>query len=350
MDDIDTADTAALPPPIAADPAAGPDEPPTATIWTGSAAVPPATPKRRRWSGLDLPGNRSQPEPPRDPTLELPIVEREALHRGAPVDPWAESDPWSGHPPANPPTRPFPAVPEQPPAAPPPQPAARPPKPPRASRRDRRPRQPGGPPAVVPPGWRPPPGYVAVPVRRRRRWPLVMALLTLFTIACCCGCPAYFGKPMWEQYPAAAALPVELAGMTLRDDPDSVEAARQLEQGLGIAALITGDTFAGIYSAANGKRVTLFGSTGYRFSPENDLNEEIARLTTEYRLTGVESVETGIRGTYQRCGTGRQGDTAIVLCAWADHGSLGTGLFTRLSVEDSSRLLDEMRTVVITRG
>ena len=70
----------------------------------------------------------------------------------------------------------------------------------------------GGP--VAPPGWRPPPGYVAVPVRRRRKWPWVL----LLSVLCCCGVPGYFAQPLWEQYPASATTPATIADLSLRQD------------------------------------------------------------------------------------------------------------------------------------
>ncbi|MDQ7902908.1 hypothetical protein RB614_00035 [Phytohabitans sp. ZYX-F-186] len=347
--------------------------------WSGSAAVPPPPEKKRkRWLAtvhdLEAPGLAPSP-PPRDPTMQLPDEERRAYESGAPVDPWADADPLDQPypqtlldvPHAPPPALP-PAPPPPPPALPPPparRPAAAPPppppppanlparqalpdvrKPPKKQKSRKGPPPP--PPQAPPPGWRPPQGYVPVPVRRRRRkWPWVFLFLTL---ACCCGCPAYFGKPMWEQYPASASLPAEVSDLSLRDDAASRRVVTQMETDLRGSHVLAEDTFAGVYSDGAGKRVTLFGTTGFRFSPESDLEKEINRLSSRYALRQVESIDTGTRGEYLRCGVGKDGQAAVAVCGWADHGSLATGVFTRRSVDDSAALLERLRGTIVSRG
>ncbi|WP_460847215.1 hypothetical protein [Phytohabitans suffuscus] len=354
--------------------------------WSGSAAVPPPSDKKRkRWLAtahdLEAPGPAPSP-PPRDPTMQLPEEERRAYGSGAPVDPWADADPLHQPyphtlldvphtpPPALPPAPPPPPPPALPPArrqpaAPPPPPPPLPPPPPPAHLPARQVHQPlpdvrkppkkqkarkgpPPPPPGPPPGWQPPPGYVPVPVRRRRRrWPWVFLLLSL---ACCCGCPAYFGKPMWEQYPASASLPAEVSDLTLREDAASRRVATQLQADLRGTHMLAEDTFAGVYADGGGKRVTLFGTTGFRFSPESDLEKEITRLTERYGLRQVESIDTGTRGEYLRCGVGKDGQATVAVCGWADHGSLATGVFTRRSVGDSAALLERLRGTVVSRG
>jgi hypothetical protein len=176
-----------------------------------------------------------------------------------------------------------------------------------------------------------------------------MLTMTLLTVACCCGAPAYLAKPMWDQYPASAALPADVAGLSLRDDGASTQTAARLKDQVVTNHLLTEDAFAGVYSDRAGKQVTIFGNTGFRFNPEQDADAEMTRLTPEYALSGIVPIETGTRGEYQRCGTGQAGKTNVVVCTWADHGSLGTALFTRLSVEDSAQLLARLRTEIISR-
>ena len=53
---------------------------------------------------------------------------------------------------------------------------------------------------------------------------------------------------------------------------------------------------------------------------------------------------------HERCGVGRSGGKAVVVCAWADHGSLATVLLTRRSVEESADLTGVLRNAVLTRG
>lgn len=177
-----------------------------------------------------------------------------------------------------------------------------------------------------------------------------MLILTLLSIACCCGCPAYFGKPMWEQYPAAASLPPQVADLQLRTDARSENTVRELRADLQAAHLIAEDVFAGVYATRQGKTVTVFGSIGFHLTPESDAEEELTRITSKYGLGGQQVVETDVRGQHQRCAVGRADNADVVVCTWADHGSVGSGVFTRLSLEDSAALLATLREQIVTRG
>ncbi|MDG4827654.1 hypothetical protein O7635_37925 [Asanoa sp. WMMD1127] len=311
--------------------------------WSGAAPVPAPAPKRKRWlddESVFPPPPPPPDSPPRDPTLDLPTGR--AVEEDTPVDPWADADPLPSYPVSYPPTRPDPIVSAPPPPQlPVPVPAPAPTPPARTRKAKRRP-EPAGP----PPGWRPPPGYVAVPVRRRRRWPW-FALLSLL---CCCGCPAWFGQPMWTQYPASAAVPSAVDGLTLRDDPQSRRATQQLKDELNNAYMFKEGTFAGLFVDRDDKLATVFGTTGFHFSPDDDVTSEINRLTGPYHLRQVRTVESTERGESRRCGVGTDNGAEVVVCSWADHGSIGTGVFTRLDVNDSNKRLSRLRDTIVTRG
>ncbi|TNH31173.1 hypothetical protein FHG89_03655 [Micromonospora orduensis] len=171
--------------------------------------------------------------------------------------------------------------------------------------------------------------------------------MLLLTLACCCGCPAYYGLPISAQYPARAALPDQVEDLSLRQDDRSAATARQLESEVRNEHWLAEDTFAGVYSTTNGKRVTVFGGTGFRLSPEADAEAEISRLTDRYALGAAETVDTGVRGRHERCAVGRADGSDVVVCTSVDHGSIATGVFTRLSVSDSADLLDTLRAQIV---
>jgi hypothetical protein len=174
-------------------------------------------------------------------------------------------------------------------------------------------------------------------------------VFTLFGLVCCGGVPAYLAWPAAQQYPVSAALPQAVADLDLREDGASRRAVERLSEQLG-TSLVQGEAFAGVYSDGNGKRVTVFGTTGLRFTPESDVEAEIAQLAGEYDLTDVQSYDLGESGAHERCGVGRSGGRAVVVCAWADHGSLATVLLTRRSVPESAELTGVLRSAVLTRG
>ncbi|MET8123119.1 hypothetical protein [Micromonospora sp. NPDC005189] len=367
--------------PTAADQPEPSDQPEPATAeapaprWSGSAPVPPPLPRRPAW------GESAEPTPP--PPVSVGPPEDQT-----PVDPWAGVDtggwdlpsaelpplPSTTHYPAPPVTRQWsappappvgshpaslPAAPMPPQAAPrppqaarptmparpmsPPAPAPAPPRLPKQRRGRRSATPPMAPPPAPPPGWQAPKGYVPVPVRRRRRWPWLL----LLTLACCCGCPAYYAFPISAQYPVQVSLPAQVDDLSLRQDKRSEDAARQLEGEVRQEHWLAEDTFAGVYSTSGGKQVTVFGGTGFRLSPESDAEAEISRLTERYALKAAESVDTGVRGRHERCAVGRADGSDVVVCTSVDHGSIATGVFTRLSVADSATLLNTLRSEIV---
>lgn len=175
------------------------------------------------------------------------------------------------------------------------------------------------------------------------------SLLTLLTVACCCGAPAYYGKPLWDQYPASPALPGHFADLRLSDDGRSQETVARLEVEMRGAHLLAEDTFAAVYRDGNGKQVVLYGTTGFRMSPGSDVTAEMTRISTEYEIGTMTAFDTDTRGSHLQCGTGQTEGTDVVVCVWADHGSLGTALFTRRSVEESAELTQRLRVDAIDR-
>jgi hypothetical protein len=188
--------------------------------------------------------------------------------------------------------------------------------------------------------------------RRRRRWPRRLTLL-LLTLGCCCGCPAYVGVPMMQQYPATAATPAEVAGLSLQNDRRSARTVDELQQRARDGHLFAEDTFAAVYDGGPGWTVTVYGTTGFRLAPKSDLETEIAKLTEEFKLTDVREVEPGPLGGHQRCGFGaapKGADPDLVLCGWADHGSLGVATFSAGSLDADAETLRKLRGTIVSRG
>jgi hypothetical protein len=105
-----------------------------------------------------------------------------------------------------------------------------------------------------------------------------------------------------------------------------------------------------VYGDGNGKRVTIFGTTGLRITPEADVQAELRRLTDQFDLRDVERYDLGETGAHERCGIGAVGGSSVVVCAWADHGSLATVVANRRSVRDSAELTGVFRSAVLRHG
>jgi hypothetical protein len=171
-------------------------------------------------------------------------------------------------------------------------------------------------------------------------------LFSLLSFACCCGIPAYYAWPAARQYPVSASLPDTVGDLTLRDDDASKNAADRLGQQMRDENASVDSVFAGVYGDRNGKRVTVFGVTGLRLAPGSDVKKQLARLSGTYDLGETSSFDLGESGVHELCGVGK----AVVVCAWADHGSLATVILTRRSLDDSADLVGVLRSAVLTRG
>ncbi|GIF00250.1 hypothetical protein [Paractinoplanes rishiriensis] len=345
--------------------------------WSGSATVPAASEKQAWWS-------RRRPAPEHTDWATIPAV-----------------DPWEGE---DTPVDPFPAVPQMPETHLPPTRLEQPPptrlepppaaKPPKISKKERKAREraarelesararmadqrqtpvnrlavqprpaqprpgqprPGQPRSGLPapPPWvsREPQRPLPPAPRKRRRWGRRFALLSLFGLVCCCGGPiAWFQFPAARQHPVSATLPQTFADLNRRDDNASQRAVERLADELRATDAGTDGAFAGVYGDNRGKRVTLFGVTGFRFNPGTDARTQLETLSSDLKLSGVQKFDLGELGAHEFCGIGRVDGTAVVVCAWADHGSMATVLLTRRSLDDSAELVGRLRDAVLSPG
>jgi hypothetical protein len=195
---------------------------------------------------------------------------------------------------------------------------------------------PAGGPLPAPPPWAPRQAArpLPPPPRRKRRWGRRLALVSLLGVACCCGAPfGWYRMSAARQYPVTAALPSAVGDLHLRDTEDT-----------------GANGFAGEYGDSRGKRVTVFGVTGFRLTPGTDVDAQLQDVADEYGISEVRSFDMNESGAHESCGVGREGGASVVVCAWADHGSMATVLLTRRSVEDSAALVARLREAVLTKG
>ena len=163
------------------------------------------------------------------------------------------------------------------------------------------------------------------------------------------GGASMLGLPYAGQYPVSPSLPERVADLHLRDDASSNRTAERLTQSLHDAGVAADEVFAGVYGDDDGKRVAVFGTTGFRWSPRDDVEAEIQRLAARYHLKDIEPYDLGETGAHERCGVGRSDGTSVVVCSWADHGSLGSAVLTRRSVSDSADVVGLLREAVLSR-
>jgi hypothetical protein len=202
------------------------------------------------------------------------------------------------------------------------------------------------------PSWPPPPSAphaqrpFPAPARNRRRRPRRLLLFVLLLLV---GVPLLYERfPAARQYPVSASLPDSFSDLSLRDDNASRKATERLAGQLNADGADSDGVFAGVYGDGHGKRVTVFGVTGWRFTPGSDAQAEINRLAGDFDIDTVTSYDTGVPGVHEFCATGRSDGAAVVVCAWADHGSLAAVLLTRRSQDESAELVGRLRESVLS--
>lgn len=198
-----------------------------------------------------------------------------------------------------------------------------------------------GPPPRVPPHI--PPQYR----RKRRKWPWVLLTMALLCGGCCGGA-FLWSKQIYDQYPASAATDATVAGLTAVEDATAAQVVSRLRGSIDTEQ-IDEARFSVVYRDTNKRRVTVFGTTRLVADPKKAIDASMTRLTDELQLTDVHKVDAGPLGGQERCGTGRLDGRSISMCAWADHGSMGVGLFAGRSIEASSPMLQEIRGSIIQR-
>jgi len=200
--------------------------------------------------------------------------------------------------------------------------------------------------------------------RRRRRWPWVMGTLAVLGLAVC-GVGAALVAPILQQHPARVSTPPEMAGLTRVTALDPY--ARELREDL-LSDLAVDTAFAGVYAAGEvGRRelagiasgdiaedvqaVIFLGVTLLVLNPDGFLDQAIVEATSRGEdLSGVRDFDPGSGGGRLRCGTATDdAGLAVVICAWADHGSIGVTINYDRDLADSADLLRRIRTETLTR-
>jgi hypothetical protein len=186
--------------------------------------------------------------------------------------------------------------------------------------------------------------------RRSRRWWLAMtgsiagfgllaALVTLGPLS----------YTMLTQKDAVLATPQQAAGLTLDTTERATSAADDLRS-VFTAAFTMSTSVAAVYgdphSAA--RSVLFVGGTGFLAKPERELTQLFSLLDDQAgHVTGVRDVDPGPLDGTMRCGTVTSTDGApMTVCGWADYGSLAMAMLPERDIDESARLMRELRTAI----
>jgi hypothetical protein len=92
--------------------------------------------------------------------------------------------------------------------------------------------------------------------------------------------------------------------------------------------------------------VLLAAASGTIADPAGELDRQFQGATD---IQNVRSVSPGPLGGSAKCGTEGSGGATIILCAWADHGSLGIVGFGGMSTSQAASLLIQFRSAATIR-
>ncbi len=188
------------------------------------------------------------------------------------------------------------------------------------------------------------------PTKRRPRlrhiFLIAMASLTVIFVVIGLITWHYLGKQGITLKPAAS-----VSGLTLDDSDDATQTSDYLRGALG-AKISLDDTVGAVYRdpATKDRDVLFFGGTALVLSPAKYLDQAFSLLNdSSGTVTGIQDVPPGTRGGVMRCGTSNGDGGPMVVCGWADRGSLAMALFPGRSMDEAAQLLRDMR-AAIERG
>jgi hypothetical protein len=112
-------------------------------------------------------------------------------------------------------------------------------------------------------------------------------------------------------------------------------------------------TVAGFYAPNGDKQhmVEVVAIAELFLSPGAEIGNAFREVPNdELTVSGVHEVSTGKQGGIVKCGSGEVKASGLLvpvaMCVWADHGSMGLGIFFNRSVEESAPIFVTIRSQV----
>jgi hypothetical protein len=167
----------------------------------------------------------------------------------------------------------------------------------------------------------------------------------------CCGIGTAVAAPFLGEYPATVAAPSRVAGLDQVRNAEVDRIGQQLADELKKNSAID-NAVAGLYAPGGdqGHAVLVVGATGLIFSPRNEVDNALRSMGDGgIPVTGVKDYDPGALGGTVRCGTGSIRTVSLSICGWADHGSVGVGIFYDRPLADSADLFLRIREGMVKR-
>ena len=160
----------------------------------------------------------------------------------------------------------------------------------------------------------------------------------------------YAGWRISSQKDATLTVPTTVAGLTVDTSEEGRSTGEYLQTALS-ADVDLDHAVGAVFSDASGKDVLFFGGTTLFWTPEDDLDTAFGLVSDDQgAVTGLHEVPAGELGGTMKCGTTKSDGADLPVCGWADHGSLALAMFPGRTVEESAKLLGDIRTAAQQRN
>ncbi|MDQ1646127.1 MAG: hypothetical protein QOJ50_2311 [Cryptosporangiaceae bacterium] len=180
---------------------------------------------------------------------------------------------------------------------------------------------------------------------------LVLATLVLLAIAAAGITAIALYGDYAAQYPARFGAPTRIGTLVHTSDPTlragETEVVAQLRK-TGLK-----QPFAAFYEdEADGQHgIFLAGSTQRVLLPRFEVAGAFHTIQGDgITVNNLERVDAGKPGGTVQCGTSKADGANSVICAWADHGSIGVLRLPNRTVKEATVVVREVRTAAIIRG
>jgi hypothetical protein len=211
-----------------------------------------------------------------------------------------------------------------------------------------------GAPGQPPPGYGPAPyGGAPAPAPKKSHKGLWIGL-SVVVVLLIAGAVALFVfiKPFVAEGNAKLSTPQTVAGLQLSTNDQLKAAAEQMKTQMNQDVKNATSSIGAFYSDPSDptKIVMIAGVTGTVADPNKELNDAFSSMGTGgLPVSNIHDVDPGSLGGSAKCGEGSTQGQPLVVCAWADHGSLAMIVFFNRDAASSEPLFRQIRGEILTR-
>jgi hypothetical protein len=148
---------------------------------------------------------------------------------------------------------------------------------------------------------------------------------------------------------ATVALPDKLVDLVKSDDTMLTSMVEAAVAPLSSAPALTDIVGSGYLDPTNAdQKVVIVAASGRISNPEQEVQSMLSNLQG-IAVTDATDYPPGPLGGHVRCGANNENGVVFTVCGWADHGTLGIGMFHNRPIEESALLFLRIRQEVVTR-